>query len=142
MLNKDFLQQKCEYIAKDLEALHPHRDKTFDEIAANPVLMPFVERMLEKIVTRGIDINRHILSEIGDGTEKLLKNEDTFLAMGKHGVISEELAKAIAPSAGLRNRLVHEYNDTDERIIFASVGTALEQYPRYCEAVLIFIEKQ
>jgi uncharacterized protein YutE (UPF0331/DUF86 family) len=142
MINKDLLQQKCAYIAKDLELLHPYQDKSFDEIAANPILMPFVERMLEKIVTRGIDMNRHILSEIGDGTERLLKNEDTFLALGKHSVISEELAKNIAPSAGLRNRLVHEYNDTDDRIIFLSVGKAIEQYPQYCEAILDFAEKQ
>jgi len=141
MINKGFLQQKCGHIAKDLEALHPYQNKTFAEIAADPVLMPFVERMLEKIVTRGIDINRHILSEIGDGTEQLLKNEDTFIALGKHGIISEHLAGKIAPSAGLRNRLVHEYNDTDDKIIFASVGMALEQYPKYCQAVLDFTEK-
>jgi uncharacterized protein YutE (UPF0331/DUF86 family) len=37
-------------------------------------------------------------------------------------------------------KLVHEYNDTDPAIIFASVGDALKQYTHYCEAVLKFAE--
>ncbi len=44
----------------------------------------------------------------------------------------EEFAREIAPSAGLRNRLVHEYNDSDQKIIYQSMGDALKQYTRYC----------
>lgn len=141
MVNKRLLESKCDYIAKDLARLQPYAQKTFDEIAADPVLMPFIERMLERIVTRAIDINRHILSETGDGTEHLLKNEETFIALGKHAIIPEDFAKQIAPSAGLRNRLVHEYDDNDEKIIFESAGETLQEYPRYCQAILDFAEK-
>lgn len=142
MVNKDLVESKCDYIAKDLAKLAPYSEKTFEEIAAAPELMPFIERMLERIVTRAIDMNRHILAEIGDGTEHLQTNEDTFLALVKHDVIGRELAKQIAPSAGLRNRLVHDYDDTDDKIVFQSVGKALEQYPPYCQAVLEFVDKQ
>ncbi len=58
------------------------------------------------------------------------------------GIYSEEFAKQIAPSAGLRNRLVHEYNNTRLDIIYKSVGEAIQQYAKYCDSILKFIEKQ
>jgi len=67
--------------------------------------------------------------------------EETFTDLAGLGVYSEEFGKAIAPSAGLRNRLVHEYDNVDEKIVYHSVGEALSQYAQYCDFVLRFIEK-
>jgi len=58
------------------------------------------------------------------------------------GVYQENFAKKIAPSAGLRNRLVHEYNDTKEEIIYQSVGEAISQYAKYCRCILKFLSKK
>ena len=44
------------------------------------------------------------------------------------------------PSAGLRNRLVHEYNDTKDEIIYRSVEDAIRQYAKYCNSILEFIK--
>lgn len=141
MINRNFIERKCKLIEEELQRLVPLGEKTFDEMAKNEADMTLVERYLERLITRALDINQHIIAELGDGTEKVRGYEDTFYVLPKFGVYDDDFAKKIAPSAGLRNRLVHEYNDTDERIIFASVETALEQYPQYCEAVLAFIEK-
>ena len=45
------------------------------------------------------------------------------------------MAGALAPSAGLRNRLVHEYETIDDAEVLASVGALLQLYPRYIQAV-------
>lgn len=140
MINRDFIERKCKLIGEDLARLKPLADKQVDEVAKNDAEMALVERYLERLITRALDINQHIIAELGEGTEKVRGYEDTFYALVKYGVYDEEFAKQIAPSAGLRNRLVHEYNDTDSRIIFQSVGDALLQYTRYGEAVLNFAE--
>ena len=41
----------------------------------------------------------------------------------------------LAPSAGLRNRLAHEYNKMDHGLVYDALGTALATVPRYLEAV-------
>lgn len=115
---------------------------TFDEVAKDWRSYTLVERLLEQIITRAIDMNRHMIAELGEGTERTFKHEETFLELANLDVIDEKLAKQTAPSAGLRNRLVHDYNDTDPRIIYNSIGEALEDYSHYCEAILQFIEKQ
>lgn len=37
----------------------------------------------------------------------------------------------IAPSTSIRNRLVHEYEKTDDRIVFASLPKFLVMYRQY-----------
>ena len=44
-----------------------------------------------------------------------------FLKVGQIGVLPADLAGALAPWAGLRNRLVHEYETIDDAMILASV---------------------
>ena len=60
---------------------------------------------------------------------------ESFLAIGRASVITTELAEQLAPSAGLRNRLVHEYDEIDDQIVLQSVGTALDQYGRFIAAI-------
>jgi uncharacterized protein YutE (UPF0331/DUF86 family) len=49
--------------------------------------------------------------------------------MGDLGILSAELAQRLAPSAGLRNRLVHEYETLDDDRVLAAIDALLEQYP-------------
>lgn len=67
--------------------------------------------------------------------------EDTFYILSQLAIYGEEFAKQIAPSAGLRNRLVHGYNNTRQDIIYKSVTEAVAQYVKYYDSILKFIEK-
>jgi uncharacterized protein YutE (UPF0331/DUF86 family) len=58
-----------------------------------------------------------------------------FIRLGELGTLSRDLAAALAPSAGLRNRLVHEYDAIDDGKVLAAVGTMLDLYPRYIAAI-------
>lgn len=142
MLDRDLIQRKVKLILEDLDRLRGYKDCSYGEIARDFVKEAVIERLLEKVITRAIDINQHILSVLGKGEEKIRGYEDTFHALSGLGVYDTEFAARIARSAGLRNRLVHEYNDTDPAIIFASVGDALKQYTHYCEAILKFAEEK
>ena len=46
-----------------------------------------------------------------------------------------DLARKLAPSAGLRNRLVHEYDDIDSSQVFKAISFALQQYPLYVKQI-------
>jgi uncharacterized protein YutE (UPF0331/DUF86 family) len=56
------------------------------------------------------------------------------------GVYDADFAQRIARSAGLRNILVHEYNDIDHRILHQAIPDALDQYHAYINAVRAFLE--
>lgn len=140
MLDKEFITRKIKLIQEDLAKLESLGNFTLDEIVSDYVKMGALERYLEKIINRAIDINQHLITELGEGNEPVRGYEDTFYAVAKLGVYPEDFAKEIAPSAGLRNRLIHEYNNTKEEIVYASVSDAISQYAKYCDYVLKFLD--
>ena len=50
---------------------------------------------------------------------------DTFIQAGQAGLISPTLAQRLVPAAGLRNRLVHDYEAIDPSRVHAAMGIAL-----------------
>ena len=136
-----FIRRKIKLIQEDLSELDSLAHYSFDEISKDHIKYLAVERLLEKIIMRAIDINQHMIAELGRGDERVRSYEDTFFILSELGIYGEEFAKQIAPSAGLRNRLVHEYNNTRQDIIYKSVSEAVKQYVKYCDSILKFIEK-
>ncbi len=136
-----FILRKIKLIQEGLSELDTLAHYSFDEISTDHIKYLAVERLLEKIIMRAIDINQHMIAELGRGDERVRGYEDTFYILSQFGIYSEEFAKQIAPSAGLRNRLVHEYNNTRQDIIYKSVSEAMSQYVKYCDSILKFIEK-
>ncbi len=136
-----FIRRKIKLIQEDLSELDHLAHYSFDEIFKDHIKYLAAERLLEKIIMRAIDINQHMIAELGRGDEQVRSYEDTFYILSQLGIYGEEFAKQIAPSAGLRNRLVHEYNNTRQDIIYKSLNEALTQYVRYCDSILKFIEK-
>ncbi len=124
---------RLEFIARYLDNL-----KRFEVISWDDYLNSFdnqliTERLLQLMTQAAIDINDHILSKLNPGKSET--NFNAFIELGKYGVISTELARQLAPSSGLRNRLVHEYDDIDPKEVFKAISFALQQYPLYVRQV-------
>jgi uncharacterized protein YutE (UPF0331/DUF86 family) len=62
--------------------------------------------------------------------------------LGPAGIVSEELASRLAPSAGLRNRLVHEYAEIDDAIVLAAVRDARIEYSGYIAALERYLSER
>lgn len=140
MLDKNFITRKIKLIQEEIAKVEELSNYTFEEIKNDFLKRYSVERALEKIIMRAIDINQHIIAENAVGYETIRGYEDTFYILTKLNVYPEIFSKQIAPSAGLRNRLVHEYNDTKDEIIYNSVADAITQYTEYCNYILKYIQ--
>ncbi len=135
MIRREFVQRKLQLIADDLERLMRFRDETLASLTADDLKLAAVERILERIIMRAIDVNEHLISELstGEGGSTRLTYRDTFLMLAELGVYSREFADQIARSAGLRNILVHDYNDVDRNIVHGSIKSCLRDYHQYLE---------
>ncbi len=142
MVHKPFVRRKLQLIAEDLGRLLPFRDLSVDELLRDPIRQAAVERLLERIVTRAIDVNEHLIAELATGQEEKITRltyRDTFLKLADLGVYPREFAESIARSAGLRNLLVHEYNTIDYTQVYNSIRSCLEDYERYIHYVESFL---
>lgn len=130
----ELLRRKIKLLEEDLAKLKDYREMSLEEYLKNQETQLVVERLLEKITGRLIDINYHVLKE-----EYEIMPEDyynSFIEMGENKVVSEEFAKEIAKSVGLRNALAHEYEEINQKLVFESIELALVQIPRYLQKIM------
>jgi uncharacterized protein YutE (UPF0331/DUF86 family) len=124
---------RLEFIARYLDNLKRFEAITWDDYLNSIDNQLITERLLQLMAQAAIDINDHILSKLNPGNSNT--NFEAFIELGKYGVISPTLAIQLAPSSGLRNRLVHEYDDIDPQQVFRAISFALQQYPLYVRQV-------
>ncbi len=104
----------------------PLANKTSDEFADNPYLRDIVERNLEVAAQACIDIANRIIA-----LEQLEKPSDAHGAiemLGKVGVLPREFAGKLAPIAGFRNILVHEYLEIDWNEVMKNLSRLEDLY--------------
>ncbi len=141
MIDREMIEQKVDLILADLGKLGELRDVPFDEIAKDYWKHKSIERVMEVIVGEAININQHLIVRSGKG--KLpFDFKECFLLLSDIGVYTQEFARTIAKSVGLRNILVHQYRKLDEEIFYASIKDCLTQYTRYCDYILEFLKRE
>lgn len=138
-LDKAVVRRKLEVIVENLRALEPVRHRKKEEYVKDFFMRKAVERMLQELIEAAIDINVHIIAESGSSVPE--DYYESFISAGNIGILSPVLAEKLAPSAGLRNRLVHEYDTLDHALVLDAVKMAEELYPRYIKEIEDFISK-
>lgn len=139
MIDIRMVKNKVDTILTDLNQLKEFESYTFDQVAKDYRTHKVVERIIEVVVNEAIDINQHLIVKSGQG--KLpFDFKESFLLLVPIGVYSEEFAKKIADSVGLRNILVHQYRKLDEQLFYASIKDCLTQYTLYCKHITQYLD--
>jgi len=133
------VQRKLFLNQQELERLRGFAHLKIEEIANDPGKYAACERYLERLISRAIDINQHIIAEKGSVALSVKKYHDTFLVLAELGVYPKDFAEKIAPSAGLRNALVHDYNNIDKEMLQKSIKEAIWEYNEYSKYILAFM---
>ena len=139
-VDREIIKRKLAVITRNLNALQRISGLTRHEYESDVFLKKGTERLLQELIEAAIDINTHIIVELGGVVPDTYF--DAFLQLGVLGVLPDNLAHSLAPSAGLRNRLVHEYDVIDDAVVLASVDDATKLFTEYVRTIKDFIDKQ
>ncbi|PKL72369.1 hypothetical protein CVV26_01735 [Candidatus Kuenenbacteria bacterium HGW-Kuenenbacteria-1] len=142
MLDKIFIKRKLKLIAEDLDHLKEFSDYNLDDLAKDFMKLAAVERILERIVIRAIDINNHIIIELGKGIEKIRGYADAFKELVNFKIYSKEIGEKLAEDAKFRNILVHEYDEVDKSLIHKKIKEIVDDFNKYSKGILEFLEKK
>ena len=105
------IERRLDELSERLARLEPLREKARAEFDGDAYLRDIVERNLEVAIQCCLDICHRIIS-----VEKAQKPGDYYgaiLLMGELGVLPPDFARHLAPIAGFRNILVHQYLSVD-----------------------------
>ncbi len=114
----------------DLEAL---RGATAERLRAEPLTRAATERLLQVVVDLAIDVNAHLVTTARGRAPST--GRASFEGMAEIGAIGVDLAARLAPTAGLRNVLVHRYADIRVDLVAAAIDPALDDFAVYIRAV-------
>jgi uncharacterized protein YutE (UPF0331/DUF86 family) len=132
-LDRALVRRKLATIARNLADLAAVEALTLEEYRRDRFRQKGTERLLQEAVEAAVDVNLHLLRAAGRATPP--DYYESFVAAGREGLIPDELARQLAPSAGLRNRLVHEYDALDDAIVLGAVRAARQQFSTFVAAI-------
>ncbi len=140
VFSKIFIDEKRKKINKYLDRVkHLFRFST-KEILADSEKFHVAERLFQLIVDEMIDINQHFIKELGLDISNDL--EGTFHILGENKILPEDFALKIAPVVGLRNRLVHRYEELDPKIFIESFQKDYSDFEKYLKFISDYSEKE
>lgn len=140
MLDKNFIKENIKGIQEFLDLIKPFKQYNLNNIKGNFHLYASLRYAFIELVERAIDINEHLIKERNGQVPQ--DYAETFKVLAKMNILEENFAQEISKSAGLRNVVVHKYRDVDDEVLYNSIDIALDQYPKYCQQILNFIEKE
>lgn len=139
MLNKLLIKKKIIQIDQYLKELQPLTKLSLRQFLGDYKIYRTVERNLQLIVDTAVDINNHLIIESQSPPSDDYYQSFTKLAELK--ILPLLFASRIAKSTGLRNRLVHGYENIDLTRICKDLKSDLADYRKYNRYILKYLEK-
>jgi uncharacterized protein YutE (UPF0331/DUF86 family) len=142
------MSESREKIFRKLKLLSGYLDKltawlsktTPDAYEEDDLRKHAAERAAELIIEAAIDINGEVILAADQPPPNTYY--DSFLKAAKVGAYDMSLAQQLAPTAGFRNRLAHEYEEMDDAKAYTAIAALPALYQSYVRAVTAFLDSQ
>lgn len=135
----DLVRRKLSRLNMYLDRLKPVTELSFSEYSSDFYKKTSAERLIQSIVKCASDINNHVILESGERPPEDYRS--SFIRAAEVGLIDHELADRLKGSGGMRNIIVHEYMDVDDKKIYEILPTAVSDFKEYIRQVDDFLDK-
>lgn len=137
-IDKQFIEKRLDNILKYCRELDALLEFSNAEIKNDTLKAHTLERLAQLIVDEMIDVNEYIIQVHSFPVPDDFQS--TFLVLSRHGVFSEEFARLIAPVVGLRNRIVHRYEEIDLELLIETARKEKDDFKKFVSSVVQFIK--
>lgn len=132
-LDIDACGEKLALLQDLLADLDRHSAPSGDDLRRDRDLRHVIERILTQLVDVAVGLNGMLLSTAA--ARRPTGYRDSFVLLGTTGLLPPELAQRLAPAAGMRNLLTHEYGSIDLDVVAGAVPIARRDFGAYVEVV-------
>ncbi len=135
--DRDTLSRRLRHLREVLGELEHLRGLDLERMRSHPLERAAAERLVQVSVDLAIDINAHIaVSLLGVAPAT---GRSSFAEAARAGALDPVLAERLAPSAGLRNVLVHQYTAIDLAVVADAVTLVLDGFSEYLGQIAAFL---
>jgi uncharacterized protein YutE (UPF0331/DUF86 family) len=138
MMDRKRVESKILLMLKYIHRLQEFESVTEEEYLNDFDLQLISERLIQLLVEAATDISSYLLVELHQVTPSTYV--DSFILAGQNGIITQDLAATLSKSGGMRNRLVHNYDEINHKIVFLAISRALEEYSIYIRQINNYLD--
>ena len=132
------IERRLDELNERLARLESLKNKSRIDFEQDAYLRDIVERNLEVAIQCCLDISHRIIAQ--ENAHKPTDYYEAIQMMGELGVIPVDFARRLAPIAGFRNVLVHEYLNIDWDHVFNHLKH-LDDLNRFAKLVRQWLSK-
>ena len=133
------IERRLDELSARLARLEPLKTKSKAEFDADPYLRDIAERNLEVAAQCVLDISHRLISLAGGPRPR--DYYEAILRLGELGVVPPDFATHLAPLAGFRNILVHEYLEVDWQEVYRNLQQ-IEDLAKFADLVREWLRQQ
>lgn len=137
MIDRKLVRAKLESCRDYLQKLGPLAREPRARFLSDYVVHNAAERLVQFTVDAAVDINNHLIIEGGQPVPA--DYYTSFTALVGIRALPPPLARSLARTTGLRNRLVHAYQEVDPVIVYRGLKLFIRDYTRYIGAIRAYI---
>ena len=134
MADKSLISRKLEKIENYTSLILTKKDPGFKSFKEDRDLQSIVLFNLIQAIQACIDIGAHIISD--SGWETPSTQAEIFEILAEKKVISKALSKKMIQMSGFRNRIIHEYEKTDLKIVHTVWKKSLADILKFCKNIV------
>jgi uncharacterized protein YutE (UPF0331/DUF86 family) len=119
VVDEERVARLLQRVTRDAAYLTARRGLPAADLLADETALAAVKYRFITAIEGAARVAHHIT--VSEGWAAPETNAAAFRELGERGVVSADLAAALARAAGLRNLLVHQYADVDDTTVVASL---------------------
>lgn len=135
MVDKALIGRKLERAESYLKQIRLKKDPGITLFVKDSDLQSIILFNLIQAIQSCIDMGSHIISD--SEWETPSTQAEIFEILASNKVITNALAKKMIQMVGFRNRIVHEYEKTDMKIVHTVWKKHIADMESFCRAVVI-----
>lgn len=139
-MDKKRILSKFEEMNKYLEELDEIKPLDLDKYKNLIEKKRACERLLQIIIESIIDICNILTSDLRLGIPA--DEEDMFSKLEKKAIITKDIKNILINMKGMRNVLVHKYENIKDELIFEAISEKLDDFEKFKMEILKFLKNK
>lgn len=140
MFDKEKIEKKLMVIERERTLLDDSIEVSYEEFISedNSLMYDATLHRLQVALQAVLDVSQYIVAHmvLGDYSE----NKKVFDLLEKEGILNSDLAEVLKGAIGVRNILVHQYEDVDPKVIFDILENHLNDFDKFISSIAKFLQ--
>jgi uncharacterized protein YutE (UPF0331/DUF86 family) len=132
-IDKQIKQRKIDRILENIRYLNIVKERDPGEVAANYETRIAIRYAIHELVQVCTDLAFHICAINSLPAPESYR--DAFKVLGENHLLEQELAQKMEKWAGMRNLIVHIYEEIDDNLLFQAILDDLGDFEEFLKAI-------